>query len=154
MSLSYEEFLKKYLIDDFKTNLKLSGINKVDFHNDLDILLRIICRIFDKLTNIAPMRGGQVLMSLAKLSTPGAVINKTDIKNNLNIDRLEKLYYAFDYLEENNYIKIEKKTEKFHIVKLNEEEIPDLRIFREIIQKYWISPEEEKAKANRWSKRT
>ena len=62
-----------------------------------------------------------------------------------------KLYY--DYLEENNYIKIEKKTEKFHIVKLNEEEIPDLKIFREIIQKYWISPEEEKAKANKWSKK-
>jgi hypothetical protein len=151
MSITYEEFLKKYLINDFKANLKLSGINKVDFHNDIDKLLQIICRIFDKLTNIAPMRGGQVLMSLAKLSTPGAVINKTDIKNNLNIDRLEKLYYAFDYLEEKNYIKIEKKTEKFHIVRLNEEEIPDLKILREIVQKYWISPEEEKNKVKKWS---
>ncbi|NHJ24176.1 MAG: hypothetical protein EAX89_06355 [Candidatus Lokiarchaeota archaeon] len=151
MSITYEEFLKKYLIDDFKTNLKLTGRNKIDFYNDIDKLLGIICRIFDKLTSIAPMRGGQVLMALAKLSKPGVVINKTDIKNNLDIDRLEKLYYAFDYLEEHNYIKIEKKTEKFHIIRLNEEEIPDLKIFREIVQKYWTSPEEEKEKAKRWS---
>jgi hypothetical protein len=151
MSITYEEFLKKYLIDDFKTNLKLTGRNKIDFYNDIDKLLRIICRIFDKLTSIAPMRGGQVLMSLAKLSEPGVVINKTDIKNNLDIDRLEKLYYAFDYLEEHNYIKIEKKTEKFHIIRLNEEEIPDLKILREIVQKYWTSPEEEKEKAKKWS---
>jgi hypothetical protein len=97
------------------------------------------------------MRGGQVLMSLAKLQSDEAVINKTDIKNSLNIDRLEKLKYAFDYLEEANYIKIEKKTERFHIVRLNEDEIPDLKIFREIVQKYWTSPEEEKEKAQRWS---
>jgi hypothetical protein len=151
MSITYEEFLKKYLIDDFKANLKLTGRSKVDFYNDIDKLLKVICRIFDKLTTIAPMRGGQVLMSLAKLQSDEAVINKTDIKNSLNIDRLEKLKYAFDYLEEANYIKIEKKTERFHIVRLNEDEIPDLKIFREIVQKYWTSPEEEKEKAQRWS---
>jgi hypothetical protein len=151
MSITYAEFLKKYLIDDFKANLKLTGRNKVDFYNDIDKLLKVICRIFDKLTNIPTMRGGQVLMSLAKLQSDDAVINKTDIKNSLNIDRLEKLKYAFDYLEEINYIKIEKKTERFHIVRLNEEDFPDLKVFREIVQKYWISPEEEKIKAERWS---
>jgi hypothetical protein len=81
-----------------------------------------VCIILDKLSNIAPMRGAQVLMGLAKLQKTNTVINKTDIKNCLNIDRLEKLKYAFDYLENAGYITIEKKTEKFHIVKLNEED--------------------------------
>ncbi|GAH42040.1 unnamed protein product, partial [marine sediment metagenome] len=36
MSQSYKDFLKKYKIDDFKTNLKLSGHTKIDFYNDID----------------------------------------------------------------------------------------------------------------------
>jgi hypothetical protein len=90
-------------------------------------------------------------MGLAKLQETNNVINKTDIKNCLNIDRLEKLKYAFDYLENAGYIKIEKKTEKFHIVKLNEEDNPDLTVFREIVQRYWKSPQEEVEQAKKWS---
>ena len=151
MSQSYKDFLKKYNIDDFKTKLQLTGRTKVDFYNDIDKLLRTMCNIFDKLSNIAPMRGAQVLMGLAKLHETNTIINKTDVKNCLNIDRLEKLRYAFDYLENAGYIKIEKKTEKFHIVKLNEEDNPDLTVFREIVQKYWKSPQEEVEQAKKWS---
>jgi hypothetical protein len=122
MSQSYKDFLKKYNIDDFKTKLQLTGRTKIDFYNDIDKLLRSMCTIFDKLSNIAPMRG-----------------------------RLEKLKYAFNYLENAGYIKIEKKTEKFHIIKLNEEDNPDLAVFREIVQKYWKSPLEEKEKIKKWS---
>ena len=147
----YKDFLKKYNIDDFKTKLQLTGRTKIDFYNDIDKLLKSICTIFDKLSNITPMRGAQVLMGLAKLHETNDVINKTDIKNCLNIDRLEKLKYAFDYLENAGYISIEKKTEKFHIVKLNEEDNPDLAIFREIVQKYWKSPLEEKDEIKKWS---
>jgi hypothetical protein len=64
---------------------------------------------------------------------------------------LEKLKYAFDYLEKAGYITIEKKTAKFHIVRLNEEDNPDLTVFREIVQKYWKSPLEEKEKIKKWS---
>jgi len=99
---------------------------------------------------IAPMRGAQVLMAVAKLTGPDNVVNKTDIKRCLNIDRLEKILSAIDYLEDAKYITIEKKTEKFHIIKLNEEDNPDLIIFREIIQKYWKSPQEEVEQANKW----
>jgi hypothetical protein len=151
MSQSYKDFLKKYKIDDFKTKLQLTGRTKIDFYNDIDKLLKSMCTILDKLSNIAPMRGAQVLMGLAKLQETNNVINKTDIKNCLNIDRLEKLKYAFDYLENAGYIKIEKKTEKFHIVKLNEEDNPDLTVFREIVQKYWKSPQEEVEQAKKWS---
>jgi len=151
MSQSYKEFLKKYNIADFKTKLQLTGRTKIDFYNDIDKLLKSMCNIFDKLSNIAPMRGAQVLMGLAKLQETNQVINKTDIKKCLNVDRLEKLKYAFDYLENANYIKIEKKTEKFHIVKLNEEDNPDLTVFREIVQKYWKSPLEQKEKIKKWS---
>jgi len=151
MSQSYKDFLKKYNIDDFKTKLQLTGRTKIDFYNDIDKLLRSMCNIFDKLSNIAPMRGAQVLMGLAKLQEANNVINKTDVKNCLNIDRLEKLKYAFDYLENAGYITIEKKTEKFHIVKLNEEDNPNLIIFREIVQKYWKSPQEEVKQAKKWS---
>ena len=151
MSQSYKDFLKKYNIDDFKTKLQLTGRTKIDFYNDIDKLLRSMCTILDKLSNIAPMRGAQVLMGLAKLQETNNVINKTDIKNCLNIDRLEKLKYAFNYLENAGYIKIEKKTEKFHIVKLNEEDNPDLTVFREIVQKYWKSPQEEVEQAKKWS---
>jgi len=151
MSQSYKDFLKKYNIDDFKTKLQLTGHTKIDFYNDIDKLLRSMCTIFDKLSNIAPMRGAQVLMGLAKLQETNNVINKTDVKNCLNIDRLEKLKYAFDYLEKTGYITIEKKTEKFHIVKLNEKDNPDLTVFREIVQRYWKSPLEEKEKIKKWS---
>jgi len=69
--------------------------------------------IFDKLAMIAPMRGAQVLLAVAKLTGPESVVNKTDIKRCLNIDRLEKILSAIDYLEKAKYITIEKKTEKF-----------------------------------------
>jgi hypothetical protein len=151
MSQSYKDFLAKYKIDDFKTNLKLSGHTKIDFYNDIDKLLRTMSTIFDKLATIGTMRGAQVLMAVAKLTGPNEVVNKTDVKNCLNIDRLEKLRSAFEYLEKANYIKIEEKTEKFHIITLNEEDNPDLRVFREIIKKYWKSPREEVELAKKWS---
>ena len=150
MSQSYKDFLDKYKIDDFKTNLKLSGSTKIDFYNDIDKLLKTMSTIFDKLAMIAPMRGSQVLMAVAKLTGPNNVVNKTDIKRCLNIDRLEKVLSAIDYLEKAKYITIEKKTEKFHIIKLNEEDNPDLIIFREIVQKYWKSPQEEVELAKKW----
>lgn len=151
MSQSYKDFLDKYKIDDFKTNLKLSGHTKIDFYNDIDKLLKSMSTIFDKLATIGTMRGAQVLMAVAKLTGPGKVVNKTDVKNCLNIDRLEKLKTAFVYLEEAKYITVEEKTEKFHIVKLNDEDYPDLKVFREIVQKYWKSPQEEVEQANKWS---
>jgi len=150
MSQSYKDFLDKYKIDDFKTNLKLSGSTKIDFYNDIDKLLKTMSTIFDKLAMIAPMRGAQVLLAVAKLTGPNNVVNKTDIKRCLNIDRLEKILSAIKYLEKAKYITIEKKTEKFHIIKLNEEDNPDLIIFREIVQKYWKSPQEEVEQANKW----
>ena len=150
MTISYEEFLKKYSLENVNNKLELKGQEKVDFYNDLDKLLKVICRIFDKLTNIASLRGGQVLMSLAKLQETEGVINKTDVMRSLNIDRLEKLRHAFEYLERENYINIEEKTEKFHILTLNEKNNPDLTIFKEIIKKYWLTPEQEIAKTRRW----
>lgn len=150
MTLSYEEFIKKYHLENINAKLELKGQDKIEFITELDKLLRIMSRIFDKLTNIASLRGGQVLMALAKLQKTEGIINKTDIMRSLNIDRLEKLSHAFDYLERENYIKIEKKTEKFHVITLNEEDNPDLAIFREIVQRYWLTPEEETKRAKRW----
>ncbi|GAH42034.1 unnamed protein product [marine sediment metagenome] len=98
MSQSYKDFLKKYKIDDFKTNLKLSGHTKIDFYNDIDRLLRSMSTIFDKLATIGTLRGPQVLMAIAKLTGPDKVVNKTDVKNCLNIKRLEKILPAIDYL--------------------------------------------------------
>ncbi len=151
MSQSYKDFLAKYKIDDFKTSLKLTGHTKVDFYNDIDKLLKSMSTIFDKLATIGTMRGAQVLMAIAKLSGPDKVVNKTDVKNCLNIDRLEKIQPAIEYLERAKYITIEKKTKKFHIIKLNQGDNPDLGIFREIIQKYWRSPQEEVEHAKKWS---
>jgi len=150
MSLSYEDFIKKYQLDDFKVGLELKGHDKVNFYNDLSVIMKNFCKILDKLTNIASLRGGQVLMSLAKLQAKLSVINKTDIKNCLNIDRLEKLMHAFDYLEQQNYIIIEKKTQKFHILKLNKTDNPDFKLLEEIVEKFWTSPEEDKEKAQKW----
>ena len=152
MSQSYKDFLEKYKIDDFKTNLKLSGHTKIDFYNDIDKLLRSMSTIFDKLATIGTLRGAQVLMAIAKLGGPDKVVNKTDVKNCLNIKRLEKILPAIDYLKQAKYITIEEKTKRFHILKLNEEDNPDLRVFREIIQKYWKSPREEIDQAEKWSK--
>lgn len=150
MIISYEDFLRKYKLDDFKDKLELKSHEKIDFYNDLNDIMKSICKIFDKLTNIASLRGGQVLMSLAKLQQSEAVINKTDIKRNLNIDRLEKLSHAFEYLELQNYIKVEKKSSKFHIIKLNEKENPDFKLFQEIVQKFWSSPEEDNKSIGFW----
>ncbi len=150
MRLSLEQFVKKYKIDDFTVPLELSSQEKINFYNDFINIFKAICRIFDKLTNIASLRGGQVLMSLAKLEKTEAIINKTDVKKSLNIDRLEKLIHSFEYLEKMNYIKIEKKTSKFHIVKLNEEDNPDFTLFKEIVQNFWETPEEEAKKVKKW----
>ncbi|NVM34258.1 MAG: hypothetical protein HWN81_01600 [Candidatus Lokiarchaeota archaeon] len=150
MSLSYEHFIKKYQLDDFKVGLELKGHDKVNFYNNLNAIIKSICKILDKLTNITSLRGGQVLMSLAKLQAEQSVVNKTDIKKCLNIDRLEKLMHAFDYLEQQNYIKVERKTKKFHILKLNEANNPDFKLLEEIVQKFWTSPEEDKERAQKW----
>ncbi|MFW9876621.1 MAG: hypothetical protein ACFFG0_26295 [Candidatus Thorarchaeota archaeon] len=150
MTISYENFINKYKLDDFKEVLELKGNEKIEFYNELNNIMKIVCRIFDKLTNIASLRGGQVLMSLARLNKHESVINKTDVKKSLNIDRLEKLSHAFEYLENQNYIKVEKKSSKFHIIKLNEEENPDFKLFQEIIQKFWSSPEEDKRNITLW----
>ena len=77
-------------------------------------------------------------------------MNKTDIKNCLNIDRLEKLMHAFDYLEQQNYIEVERKTKKFHILKLNKTNNPDFKLLEEIVRRFWITPEEDKEKAQKW----
>ncbi|MFW9969109.1 MAG: hypothetical protein ACFFDF_02835, partial [Candidatus Odinarchaeota archaeon] len=127
------------------------GQDKITFYHDFNILIKTISRIFNKLTTIFSLRGGQVLMSLAKLQNLKDVITKTDVMNCLNIDRREKLLHAFDFLSEQNYIKIKKRSSKFHIVKLNEKDNPDFVVFREIIQKYWTSPEEEKNSSKKWS---
>jgi hypothetical protein len=150
MVISYEEFIQKYQLDDFKKGLELNGSEKLHLYNDLNEIFKNICKIFDKITTIASIRGGQVLMSLAKLQKPDTVINKTDVKSCLNIDRLEKLMHAFDYLEQQNYIKIERKTKKFHIIKLNDKNNPDFKLFKEIVQNFWDSPEEEKERARKW----
>ncbi|MFX1353841.1 MAG: hypothetical protein ACFFGP_07775, partial [Promethearchaeota archaeon] len=87
MTLSYQEFVNKYRLANINDKLELKGEGKIDFYNDFDNLLKVISRIFDKLTNIASLRGGQVLMSLAKLQKESTVINKTDIMHSLNIDQ-------------------------------------------------------------------
>ena len=147
---SINDFIEKYNLDSFDEVLELTSSDKISFLNDLNALLKTICRIFDKITTVFSLRGGQVLMSLAKLQASEDVISKTDVMNCLNIDRREKLIHAFDFLLEHNYIEIKKKTSKFHMVKLNEGDNPDFKLFREIIQKFWISPDEEKNKTKLW----
>ena len=148
---SITDLFEKYHLDSFDEALNLKGNEKITFVSDLNSLLGSICRIFDKLTTIFSLRGGQVLMSLAKLQDYEDIISKTDVMNCLNIDRREKLIHAFDVLLEQNYIKIKKKTSKFHMVKLNEQDNPDFALLREIVQKFWTSPQEEKDKAKSWS---
>jgi len=150
MTISYEEFIQKYQLDDFKKGLELKGHEKINFYNDINEIFKVICKIFDKLTTVASLRGGQVLMSLAHLQKSNTVINKTDVKSCLNINRVEKLMHAFDYLEQQNYIRIERKTKKFHIIKLNCRDNPEFNLFQEIVQKFWSSPEEQREKARKW----
>ena len=109
MTISLEDFVKKYGLSDFGKVLELRGMEKTDFFNDFTELMQGVCRLFDKITNVASLRGGQVLMSLAKLQEPESVVNKSDVKNCLNIDRIEKLAHAFEYLEQNKFVKINRK---------------------------------------------
>ncbi len=150
MTISLEDFIKKYQLDDFAKSLELNGNEKINLYNDFMKLIETTNKIFDKLINLGSLRGGLVLASLAKLAESESVINKTDVKNCLNIDRREKLMHAFDYLEEQGYINVERKSSKFHIINLNEVDNPDFGLFKEIVQKFWISPEENKNKARQW----
>ncbi len=148
--ISFSNFIEKYHLDQYDDALELKGRDKINFLNDLNVMMKTICRLFDKITTIFSLRGGQVLMSLAKLPSSKEVITKTDVMNCLNIDRREKLIHAFDYLSEQNYIEIKKRTSKFHMVNLNVKENPDFTLFRDIVQKFWTSPEEEKSKSKKW----
>ncbi len=152
MTFRFRDLINKYKIDDIDNTLTLKPSEKVEFLTDLDKIIKSINKIFDGLTNITSLRGGQILMSLAKLDESKNFINKADIQRCLNIDRREKLYNAFDYLEKQNYIKIIKKSPKFHIIKLNEKDNPELSLFKDIVKKYWISPEEKKKKAIKWKR--
>lgn len=147
---SFNELSKKYGLDDFESELRLKGHQKVEFYNDLLNMLNTICRIFDMLSTTFSLRAGQVLLSLAKLQNTEEIITKTDIMNCLDIDRREKLLHAFDTLKELDLIKIHKKTSKLHLVKLNEDDNPDLKLFREIVERFWTSPYEEKEKIGLW----
>ena len=151
MTISLEDFVKKYDLADFGKVLELRGMGKTEFYNDFNEVMQGVCRLFDKITNVASLRGGQVLMSLAKMLEVEVVVNKSDVKNCLNIDRIEKLAHAFEYLEQKKFVKINRKTSKFHILNLNEVQFPDLRLFREIVQKFWVSPSENKSKLKEWS---
>lgn len=150
MTLLFKEFIEKYNLDNMEHSLSLKPSEKIEFLSDLNKLMKTISKIFDKLSNITSLRAGQILMGLAKLENTEEVINKADIQRCLNIDRREKLYHAFDYLKEQNYIKIIEKSPKFHILKLNKEDNPDLNLFKELVEKYWVSPEEVKIKAKKW----
>jgi hypothetical protein len=151
--ITIEDFINKYGLDDFNKPLNLVGAEKVEFYNDLNTILNSVCNIFDKLSNIASLRGALVLLALAKLTGSDSIINKTDVKNSLNIDRLEKLMHAFEYLEKKNIIKIKEKTPKFHIIKLNKEDNPDLYLFQELVKKFWKTPEEKKKTLHKWIKK-
>ena len=148
--LTFNDLIEKYSLDKFEEGLELKGRDKITFYNDLNSIMSSFSRIFDKLTTIFSLRGGQVLMSLAKLQSLEEIISKTDILNCLNLDRREKLIHAFDYLLEQNFIKIKTKTSKFHIVKLNEKDNPDFKLFREIVQEFWSSPQQEKNNVKSW----
>ncbi len=130
---SIDKFIEKYHLDIFDKGLELKARDKIDFYNDLIEIMKTYCRILDKITMIFSLRGGQVLMSLAKLQAHKEIITKTDVLNCLNLDRREKLLHAFDYLSEQNYIKIKKRSSKFHMVKLNENDNPDFELLREIV---------------------
>lgn len=150
MTISVHDFINKYQLDNFNEILLLEGEKKVEFYNDFDRILRSICNIFEKISNLMSLRGGQVLLGLAKLKKSDTIINKSDVQKCLNIDRFEKLLHAFEYLEDQNYIRVQRKNPKFHVVELNEKDNPDLKIFKEIIQNFWISPQEQKIKFQNW----
>ena len=150
MTISIEKFIEKYQLDNFKGAFQLKGAEKVEFYNDFNNILRSICNIFVKISNLMSLRGGQVLLGLAKLGNSENIINKSDIQKCLNLDRLEKLFHAFEYLEDQKYIKVRKKNPKFHIVKLNEKDYPDLKLYKEIIQRFWVSPQEQKKEFQQW----
>ena len=81
---SITDLFEKYRLDSFDEALELRGNDKITFVNDLNSLLGSVCRLFDKLTTVFSLRGGQVLMSLAKLQGYEDVISKTDVLNCLN----------------------------------------------------------------------
>jgi hypothetical protein len=153
MKYSIDEFIQKYNLDDFKEKLELQGKEKLEFYNDLEKIFKTFVKILDNAANIPSIRGLLLLMGLAKLNEFNEVINKSDIKDILNIDRLEKLSHAFDYLEKNNFIKVKEKTPRFHIVKLNKMDNPGLQMLEDLIIKYWESPKNKKSKVHDWVKK-
>jgi len=150
MIISIKDFIEKYQLDNFKGTFQLKGEEQVEFYNDFNKILKSICNIFVKISNLMSLRGGQVLLGLAKLENSENIINKSDIQKCLNLDRFEKLVHAFEYLEDQKYIKVRKKNPKFHVLELNDKDYPDLKIFKEIIQKFYVSPQEQKKEFQQW----
>lgn len=150
MTISLNEFIKKYELDVLNKSLELKGLNKAEFLNDLKIIMQSISKLFDSLASTSFKNEGLLLLGLAKLQKKDAVILKSDIKNCLLIERYDALTNSFEKLEKQNYIKIKEIRANIHQVKLNEEDNPNFKIFREIVQNYWESPEEQKNRVKKW----
>jgi len=67
MTISLVDFIKKYGLDDFTKILELKNVEKINFYNDFNQIMKIICRVFDKLTNIASLRGGSGFNEFSKV---------------------------------------------------------------------------------------
>lgn len=151
MTISLNEFIEKYQLNNFNEILDLKGREKIDFFQDFKNLIESFCNMYDILTNISSIREGLALLAIAKLSEGHSnLIFKADVKDCLKIDRYDKLTNAFANLEKQDYIKIEKKRKNIHLISLNEKDNQDFKAFREVVQMFWTSPKEENEKNRSW----
>lgn len=141
--------MEKYELNDINKPLELSGREKIEFLNDLRNIMESISNLFDKLTNINSIREGLVLIAIAKLQKLDAVILKKNVMDCLKIPRYDAIKRAFEDLEKQDYIKLE-EIASGHRIKLNDNKFTDLVILREIIQRYWESPEEQNNRTKKW----
>ena len=151
MPLSYSSFIKKYNLNDITTPLSLVGTQKVDFVNDFNSLFKSLCTVFDKFATIASEKKArccQTLMAIAKLCLNGSKINKAGIMKALKLDKYREL--DLEPLKEHELIIIDKVNSNLHLLGLNLEKNPDLKIFSEIIQEYWQTINDNSEDAQKW----
>jgi len=131
MTITLDEFYKKYGLDNFERNVP---INKMELFEDLQKILRQICNFLDVLTTQNTKWCGEIILSAAHCSRKYPPV-KNQIAKCMGIPA-SNLKTSYEHLINNHYVKIEKDNDRRRVT-LNYEEFPEFKLITKLMEDFW-----------------